>query len=135
MDFASLGLLILRLILGLGLAAHGAQKLFGWFGGYGLKGTGGWLESIGIKPGLLFAALAGLGELAGGLGLALGFLTPLSAVAAILVMLVAIKTVHLPKGYWNSSGGYEFNLLIIAAALSFALVGPGAWSVDALLFR
>ena len=91
------GLLIIRVVLGLTLAAHGAQKLFKWFGGYGIAGTGGFLESMGFRPGRLFATLSGLGEFAGGLGLAVGFLTPLAAAGIIATMLVAIWTVHLKR--------------------------------------
>ena len=135
MTLSAWGLLLVRLALGLILFAHGSQKLFGWFGGHGIKGTGGWMESIGIRPGALFAALAGLGELFGGLGVALGLLTPLSSAALVVVMLVAIATVHFKKGLWNTEGGYEYNLLIIAAAITIALVGPGPLSLDALLFK
>lgn len=135
MTAASIGILIIRLVLGLTLAAHGTQKLFGWFGGYGIKGTGGWMESIGIKPGALFAALAGLGEFLGGLGVAAGFLTPIAAAGVIVVMLVAIVSVHLKKGFWNTEGGYEYPLLVIAGALAVALNGAGALSLDAFLFK
>ena len=135
MTLSTIGLLIIRAILGLTLAAHGSQKLFGWFGGYGIKGTGGWFESIGVKPGALFAFLAGAGELFSGIGIAVGFLTPVSAAVMVLVMLVAIATVHLKKGFWGTNGGFEFNLLIIAAAVAIGLAGPGAWSVDAVIFK
>jgi len=135
MNYAAVGLFVVRLVLGLTLVAHGSQKLFGWFGGYGLKGTGGWMESIGVKPGTLFAFLAGAGEFASGLGIAAGFLTPVSAAVMVLVMVVAIVTVHIKKGFWGTNGGYEYNLLIIAAALAISLNGPGSFSVDALLFR
>ncbi|MEI6388718.1 MAG: DoxX family protein [Spirochaetota bacterium] len=135
MALSAIGLLVLRVILGLGFAAHGSQKLFGWFGGYGIKGTGGWLESIGIKPGALFAILTGAGEMASGIGIAAGFLSPVSAGVMILVMLVAIFTSHIKKGYWGTAGGYEYNLLIIAAALALALTGAGPLSIDAILFK
>lgn len=127
-----LGLLIIRLVLGLTLAAHGTQKVFGWFGGYGPKGTGGFFESIGIKPGVLMAVLAGLAELAGGLLFAAGLWTPLGAALIILIMLVAIVKVH-GKSYWSTSNGYEYQLLIIVAALGVALIGAGDYSLDALL--
>lgn len=126
-----IGLLILRLVLGLTLAAHGAQKLFGWFGGYGLAGTGGFLEKLGFRPGKLQAFVAGLAEFAGGLLLAAGLATPFAAAAIITVMVVAIGSVHLSKGFFIANGGYEFNLLIIAAALALAFVGPGEYSLDA----
>ncbi|HUX41535.1 MAG TPA: DoxX family protein [Rectinemataceae bacterium] len=135
MALSSIGLLILRLVLGLVLAAHGSQKLFGMFGGFGIKGTGGWMESIGIKPGALFATFAGLGEFLGGLGVAVGLLTPIAAAGVIIVMLVAIASVHIKKGLWNTNGGYEYPLLVIAGALALALTGPGAISLDAVLFK
>jgi putative oxidoreductase len=124
------GLLILRLGIGLILAAHGAQKLFGWFGGYGIAGTGGWLESMGFRPGKAHAVLNGVAEFGGGVLLALGFLTPLAAAAIAGVMLVAIKTVHWEKGFFNGNGGYEFNLAIIAGAIALAFTGPGEFSLD-----
>lgn len=128
-----IGLLTLRLVVGLVLAAHGAQKVFGWFGGYGLAGTGGWLESIGFRPGKLHAALAGGSELAGGLLLALGLATPLAAAMIVAVMLVAAISVHLQKGFWITAAGYEYNLVLGAAAVALAATGPGALSVDAAL--
>lgn len=127
------GLLILRVTLGGILAAHGAQKLFGWFGGYGLAGTGGFLESIGFRPGKLQAALAGSAEFFGGLFLALGLVTPLASVLIAATMLVAAVSVHLAKGLFASNGGYELNLLIAVAALALAFTGPGAFSLDAVL--
>ncbi|WP_088044302.1 DoxX family protein [Bacillus sp. EAC] len=123
------GLLILRLVLGIILAAHGVQKLFGWFGGYGIKGTGQWLESIGVKPGAFFAFLAGAAELVGGFFVAAGVYTTVGAWLIILVMLVAVLKVHLKNGFWNGSNGFEFNLLIIAAAVSVLLTGPGSYTL------
>src|SRR5688572_28731180 len=105
------GLLIIRVVLGAIMAAHGAEKLFGWFGGFGKSGTVAWLESMGFKPARLHATATGLAEFGGGILLALGFLTPLGAAAVAGVMFVAIATVHWSKGFFNSSGGYEFNLL------------------------
>jgi putative oxidoreductase len=128
-----IGLLVLRVALGLTLAAHGAQKLFGWFGGFGLKGTGQWLESIGMVPGRVQALFAGLAETGGGLLLALGLLTPLAAGVVVAVMLVAVGTVHLKAGFWATKGGYEYNLLIAIAALSLAFTGAGSLSLDAAL--
>lgn len=127
----ALGLLIIRLVLGLTFAAHGTQKVFGWFGGYGPKGTGGFFESIGIKPGVLMAVLAGLSEIAGGLLFAAGLWTPLAAALIIITMLVAIVKVH-GKSYWAASNGYEYNLLLIVVALGVALVGAGDYSLDVL---
>lgn len=125
-----IGLLLLRLVLGLGLAAHGAQKLFGMFGGYGLKGTGGYFESLGFRPGHAAALMAGCAEFFGGLFLALGLLTPFAAGVIIAVMLVAIVSVHLPKGYFNEKGGFELNLLIATSALALAFLGAGRISLD-----
>jgi putative oxidoreductase len=126
-----IGLLILRLVVGLALAAHGSQKLFGWFGGYGIAGTGGFLESIGFRPGKVMAVISGLGETAGGLGLALGVLTPLSAALVIATMLVAIYSVHIRNGFFITKQGYEYNLVLIASALALAFAGPGSISFDA----
>ena len=129
----ALGLLILRLVVGLTMAAHGAQKLFGWFGGYGLQGTGGFLEKLGFLPGRRNALFAGLAELAGGLLLALGFATPLAATLIVSVMFVAVATVHAKNGYFNSSQGFEYNLLLAVAAVSIAIIGAGPVSLDAAL--
>ncbi|KOR76775.1 DoxX family protein [Paenibacillus solani] len=130
-----LGLLILRLVVGLSFMAHGAQKLFGWFGGYGPKGTGGWMESIGIKPGVAVAVLSGLMELVGGLLFAAGFLTVLGAALITLTMLGAIVKVHGQNGYWATANGYEYNLLLIAVSVAVALTGAGAYSLDAVIFN
>jgi len=124
------GLLIIRLAVGLTLAAHGAQKLFGAFGGHGIAGTGAFFESLGFRPGRRFAALAGLGELGGGLGVALGLLTPLAAAAVIATMIVAVWSVHGEKGFFLTNGGYEYNLVLVAAAAGIAFAGPGALSLD-----
>ncbi len=121
-------LLILRLIFGLTFAAHGAQKLFGWFGGYGIAGTGGFMESIGLKPGKFHAALAGLAEAVGGLFLAAGLLTPVAAFLITATMLVAIAKVHI-KSYWVTQNGWEYNLAIITVAIAVALIGPGSYTV------
>lgn len=129
----ALGLLILRLVVGLTMVAHGAQKLFGWFGGYGLAGTGGFLEKLGFFPGRRNALFAGLAEFAGGLLLALGLATPLGATLIISVMFVAVATVHVKNGYFNSSQGFEYNLTLAAVALSVAIIGAGPLSLDAAL--
>src|SRR3989442_13079331 len=102
-----IGLLILRLVVGLSLAAHGAQKLFGWFGGYGLAGTGQFLEQLGFRPGRLQAAQAGIAEMVGGLFLAAGFLTPAAAAAVGAVMLVAAVSGHITNGFFGPSGGTQ----------------------------
>ncbi len=128
-----IGLLLLRSVVGLTLAAHGAQKLFGWFGGYGLDGTGGFMESLGFRPGRRAAFMAGLVETGGGLLLALGLLTPFAAAAIVAVMLVAVVTVHLKGGFFSTGGGYEYNLVLAAAAAALAFTGPGALSLDAAL--
>jgi len=127
------GILILRVVAGLLFAAHGTQKLFGWFGGYGIKGTAGWLESLGAKPGVLMAVLAGLSELLGGLLLALGLWVWIAAALIIIPMLVAIAKVHGANGIWATSNGYEYNLILIAIALAVAFTGAGAYSIDAIL--
>src|SRR6478736_6478896 len=101
------GMLLARLVLGLLMAAHGAQKLFGWFGGYGLAGTGGFFEALGFRPGQLFAALAGVAESVGGLLLAVGLLEPVSAMAIIAVMIVAIGSVHWGHGLFAATNGVE----------------------------
>lgn len=128
-----IGILLLRLTLGLTLAAHGTQKLFGWFGGYGLDGTGQFVEGLGFHPGCRHALMAGLVETGGGLLLVLGLLTPLGGALAASVMLVAIVSVHLKNGFLATNGGYEFPLVFGLAALSLSFTGPGALSVDAIL--
>jgi putative oxidoreductase len=124
------GLLLIRVVLGGIMVAHGSQKLFGWFGGPGLAGMGGWLESMGFKPARLHASVVGLAEFGGGALLVLGLLTPLGTAAVAGVMFVAIATVHWRNGFFNSSRGYEFNLLIVAAAIGLAITGPGEISID-----
>ncbi|WP_342425508.1 DoxX family protein [Paenibacillus sp. FSL L8-0502] len=127
------GLLLIRLVVGLLLVGHGAQKLFGWFGGYGPKGTGGWMESIGIKPGVFMAVAAGLMELLGGALFAVGLLTPLAALLITATMLGAIFKVHGPNGIWATANGYEYPLVLIAVVIGIALTGAGSYSIDALL--
>jgi putative oxidoreductase len=128
-----LGLLLLRLTVGLTLSAHGAQKLFGWFGGYGPDGTGRFMETLGFHPGRRHAVLAGLAELGGGLLLAAGLGTPFAAALIASVMLVAAITVHVQHGFFVTNGGYQFTLVLGVAALSLAFTGPGLFSVDALI--
>lgn len=124
-----IGLLIIRLVVGLSMAGHGAQKLFGWFGGNGLKNTGGFFESIGIKPGVTMAALVGLFEFAGGLMLAAGFLPWVAATLITIVMVGAIFKVHLSNGYWSDKGGIEYPFVTIAIVIGIALIGSGAYAI------
>lgn len=125
--------LTLRVPVGVIFAAHGGQKLFGWFGGYGLEGTGQWMASIGLEPGYLMALLAGSAEFFGGLALLLGLLVrPASAVLAV-TMIVAIFAAHVDNGLFMSNNGYEFALALLAATVSLALSGAGRASVDAVL--
>ena len=128
-----IGLLILRLAVGLTLAAHGAQKLFGWFGGPGLDGTGQGLAMLGFHPGRRHALRAGLVETGGGLLLALGLLTPVAAAVVFSVMLVAAVSAHVKQGFFLTSGGYEYTLVLGVAGLTVAFTGPGSLSLDALL--
>jgi putative oxidoreductase len=127
------GLLILRLVVGMLFVGHGTQKLFGWFGGHGPEGTGSYLDSLGYRPGRPMAVLAGLSETGGGLLLALGFLTPLGAAAIIGMMTNAILAVHAKNGMWNTDGGSEFPLTLIAAATAVVFTGPGRYSIDRAL--
>ena len=128
----SLGLLVARLVLGLLMAAHGSQKLFGWFGGHGLAGTGGFLEQLGFRPGRTFALAAGLAEVGGGLLVALGFLGPVGPALVLSVMVVAALAVHRSGGLFATTNGIEVPLLYAAGAVALALTGPGAYSLDAL---
>jgi putative oxidoreductase len=127
-----IGLLLLRLTVGLTLAAHGAQKLFGWFGGPGLEATGKALEGLGFHPGRRQALTAGLVEIGGGLLLALGLFTPAAAAVVFGVMLVAGVSAHLKQGFFAMRGGYEYTLVLGVAGLTLAFTGPGALSLDAL---
>ena len=127
------GLLLARVVFGSLMAAHGAQKLFGWFGGYGIAGTGGFFESLGFRPGRFFAAAAGFTELTGGALLALGLLGPLGPAMIIAVMVVAMATVHWQNGVFAQKDGIELPLLYAVAAAGLALTGYGAYSIDALL--
>lgn len=129
----ALGLLILRLVVGLTLTAHGAQKLFGWWGGPGMAGWTAGMDRMRIRPAKAWAWISVLAELVGGLLFAFGLLTPLGAFAIVGSMLVAIATVHWPNGFWNGKRGYEFNLVILASVIAVALTGPGALSLDAVL--
>lgn len=126
-------LLLARLFVGLSLAAHGSQKLFGWFGGYGLAGTGGFFDSLGFRPGRLSALAAGLGEFGGGVLLAAGFLSPIGSGLIIVVMVVAALAVHLKHGFFVTNNGVEMPLSYAASAFILAFTGPGRFSLDARL--
>lgn len=127
---AGFAALILRVPVGIILAAHGAQKLFGWFGGYGLEGTGQWMASIGLTPGYLMALLAGSAEFFGGLALAIGLLTRPAAIVTAFTMLVAIFSTHISHGLFLSNNGYEYALTLFAASLALAVQGAGRLAVD-----
>jgi|SRR5690625_228603 len=127
-----LALLIVRLVVGVLMMGHGAQKLLGWFGGHGLAGTTGWLESMGLRPAGLWALSAGVAEMGGGLLLALGLLTPLGAIGVGAAMLMAILLVHGTK-LWVTDGGGEYNLVLVVTSIALILTGPGAYSLDAAL--
>jgi len=129
----SIGLLIARVVIGLIMAAHGAQKLFGWFGGYGLSKTGEFFVGLGFRPGKTFAAAASLTEITSGLLVALGVLGPIGPALMISVMIVAMMTVHRGHGLFATTGGHEVPLLYATVALGLALTGYGQYSLDALL--
>jgi putative oxidoreductase len=124
------GLFIIRALVGGLLFAHGTQKLFGWYGGYGLDGTAGFFHSLGFQPGKRFAAVAGLSEAGGGALLILGLLTPLGAAMIIGTMIAAAVSVHAPHGLWSTNGGYELPLINGAVAAGLAFTGAGPWSID-----
>lgn len=126
----TLGLLVLRLVMGLTLAAHGGQKLFGWFGGPGRAGTAGFFGKLGFRWPVAMALMAGLSEFGGGVLFAAGLMTPFAAIAITVVMLNAFVTVHRPNGFFVTSGGYEYNLIIGAIAVAVAAIGPGRASLD-----
>jgi putative oxidoreductase len=125
-----LGLLALHGFVGLLLVGHGAQKLFGAFGGHGVEGTAGFFEGLGLRPGRLHAVAGGLAELLGGALLALGLLVPVGALLVIAVMTTAARTAHKGKGPWSTQGGWELPLLNGTAAFALAAIGPGKISLD-----
>lgn len=127
------GALALRVPVGIIFAAHGAQKLLGWFGGYGLEGTGQFFGSVGLNPGYLMALLAGAAEFFGGLALVFGLLVRPAAAALAFAMLIAIFAVHIGQGFFMSNNGYEYALALFAASLSLLFSGGGRYAVDAAL--
>jgi putative oxidoreductase len=128
-----IGILVIRVFFGLAMVGHGAQKLLGWFGGYGIKRTGGFFEGIGFRPGAAFATAAGLSEMGGGLLVAVGLFTPFGAAAVLAAMLVAMVSVHLKNGFFAAGNGIELPFLYAVAALGIGLMGGGAISLDRLL--
>ena len=133
LTIVSVGLLALRIVVGLAMAAHGSQKLFGWFGGHGLAGTGGFFEMLGFRPGRTFALAAGLTEVASGILIALGLLGPVGPALMLSVMIVAAVTVHWKNGFFAASNGIEVNTLFSIAAIALAFTGFGTFSIDALI--
>ena len=127
------GILLLRVVVGAVMAAHGSQKLFGWFGGYGLKGAGGFFEQLGFRPGVAFAAAAGLSEFLGGLLLIIGLFTPLGAAAVLGAMIVASVSVHLKSGFFATNNGIELPFLYGLVSLGLIFIGAGKYSLDAEL--
>ncbi|MGJ7511256.1 DoxX family protein [Variovorax sp. GT1P44] len=132
---AGWGTLAMRLTAGIIFAAHGSQKLFGWFGGYGLEGTGQWMQSIGLAPGYLMALLAGAAEFFGGLALIVGLLVRPAAVSLAFAMLVAIFSVHIGKGLFVAQNGYEFALALLGVTLALTVSGGGRGSIDRAITR
>lgn len=126
---------VLRVPVGIILAAHGGQKLFAWFGGFGLEGTGQWMESIGLAPGFVMALLAGSAEFFGGIALILGLLTRPAAALSAFTMVVAIFSVHGSNGLFMSNNGYEFALALLAATVALAIQGAGSFSLDAVVSK
>lgn len=133
MQTADLGLLILRLVVGLTFAGHGAQKAFGWWNGPGFAGWQGAISQMGFRPVALWTVVSTGAELVGGLALAIGFLTPLAAAVLIGHAFVIIVKAHLPKGFWNGNGGFEFPLSLVAGVLAIGLIGAGSVSIDSAL--
>ncbi len=122
-----------RIAAGAIFAAHGAQKLFGWFGGYGLEGTAGWMASIGLEPGYLMASLAGGAEFFGGLLLIIGLAVRPAALMLAITMLVAIVTVHFANGLFMSNNGYEYGLVLLVMSIGLMFRGAGNLSADQIL--
>ena len=131
----SFAALALRLPVGLTFMAHGAQKLFAWFGGYGLEGTGQWMASIGLEPGYYMALMAGSAEFFGGLALVFGLLVRPAAAMLAVTMLVAIFSVHFVNGLFMSNNGYEFALALLAVTVSLSVSGAGNLSLDNIIAK
>ncbi|BBP82198.1 MULTISPECIES: DoxX family protein [Pseudomonas] len=127
---AGIGITLLRVVTGLTFAAHGSQKLFGLFGGYGLEGTGQWMESIGLAPGYLLALMAGSAEFFGGLALVIGLLVRPAAASLIVAMVVAIFSVHWASGFFITNGGYEYALILALISGTLLIEGAGRFSLD-----
>lgn len=132
---AGYGLTILRVIVGIAFIAHGSQKLFGAFGGYGLEGTAQYMESLGLTPGYLMALMSGSAEFFGGLGLLLGLLARPAAVVVILLLMVAIFTVHIYNGFFMANNGYEYALALLGGAVAVLIEGAGKLSLDRIIAR
>ena len=130
MQPTDLGLLILRLVVGVTFAGHGAQKAFGWWNGPGLAGWRGAITRMGFQPVELFVALSIGAELVGGSLLALGLFTPLAAAILVGQLVVIISKAHLPKGFWNTNGGYEYPLALTACVIAITFIGAGTVSLD-----
>jgi putative oxidoreductase len=125
-----LGLFLIHIVVGLLIAAHGSQKLFGYFGGAGLEGTGGAMESLGLAPGRRMALASGTTEFVGGLLLAFGLFVPLAAALIAATYIVAARTAHAGKGPWSTDGGWEYVLVLATVAVGLAFNGAGKWSLD-----
>ena len=125
--------LTLRIPIGIILAAHGSQKLFGWFGGYGLEGTGQWMASVGLAPGFVMALLAGSAEFFGGIALMAGLMTRLAAAVSTLTLLVALFWVHWGNGFFLDTHGIEYALALLSAIVALIFIGGGQYSLDALI--
>ena len=132
---SSLGLLILRIVIGGTFMAHGSQKLFGWFDGPGLSGTTSMMEGLGLEPALLLAILSGCGEFFGGLFLFLGLLTRPFAIVLMINMIVAIFSVHISHGFFITSGGYEYALVLLTIPFMYLITGPGCYAIDTLIYK
>ncbi|MBD9415873.1 DoxX family protein [Pseudomonas sp. PDM16] len=132
---AGYGITLLRVIAGLTFAAHGSQKLFGWFGGYGLEGVGQWMESIGITPGYLMAALAGSAEFFGGLALVIGLLVRPAAAVLVFTMVIAAATVHWANGFFITNNGFEYAMILGVIGAVLVVEGAGRLSADRAIAR